>query len=384
MGASFIPFARPRMSGKEAQNVFNCLKSGWLSTGPMCAELESKFETMLGVKAVATSSATSGFQTLFMALDLKPGDEVIFPVLTFSSPLMVAYQMGLKPVVVDVEPENLFMCPNEVEKHITEKTRAIVLTHLGGAAANMTSYKWLAMKNDLYLIEDAAHALPSAYPGNYDYLVGADPKVTATVYSFYATKTMTTGEGGMVATHNEELARKCKQIRLHGMNANVRDRNVGASANGWFYDIERPGIKANLPDVLAAIGLAQFETLFQARKKREDIARAYVKAFDPSMVTYQTAEYAAHSWHLFIVRFNTEEMRDAFREYMREAKIGCSLHFIPMHYHSFWREYLGKKEGDYPIAEDAYKRMISLPIYSSLTAKQVKYICDTIKAFKGE
>jgi len=380
MNEPFLPFALPDIGDEEIAEVVDSLKSGWLTTGPKTKAFEKAFAEFLGngVDAIAVSSATAGLHLALEAVGVGPGDEVITSPYTFTATAEVVRYLGADPVFVDIDPATLNLSPEKIERAVTSRTRAIIPVHLAGLACDMDPILEVARKHDLKIVEDAAHAFPSTYKGK---LIGTLP-TDATVYSFYATKTITTGEGGMVVSANPEIIARCKTMRLHGISRDVFDRYTSKKPS-WFYEVVEPGFKYNMTDVAASMGIHQLKKAWAFREKRASIASAYAEAFKDLPVIYPALapEGETHAWHLFILRLADQApvSRDRFIEKMAEKGIGTSVHFIPLHLHPYWRERYALKSEDYPNATKAFEAAVSLPIYTRMTAEDIQRVIHTVR-----
>jgi dTDP-4-amino-4,6-dideoxygalactose transaminase len=378
---NFMPFALPDIGQEEINEVVDSLQSGWLTTGPKSRKFEKDFANYLGgnIQALAVSSATAGLHLALEAVGIKPGDEVITTTYTFTSTAEVIRYLGAHPVFVDIDPQTLNINTNLIEKAITPHTKAIIPVHIAGLPCNMNSVLSLAQRYNLKVIEDAAHAFPVRYQNKYVGTLSSD----VAVFSFYATKTITTGEGGMVVTANPEIAKRCSIMRLHGIDRDAFDRYTSEKPS-WYYEIVAPGFKYNMTDIAASIGIHQLKKAHAFKEKRTAIAKRYAEAFKDLPVTLpvmpQTKE--DHAWHLFILRLteNAPLSRNEFIQKMSEAGIGCSVHFIPLHMHPYWQKTYQLREEDYPIATRAYKGAVSLPIYTKMTDKDVDKVIKTVRS----
>lgn len=381
--SDFIPFALPDIGQEEIDAVVNCMKSGWLTTGSVAKQFESDFASYLGgnVEAVAVNSATAGLLLAMEALGVGEGDEVIVPTYTFSATAMVAVHLGAKPVMVDVQKDTLNIDPAEIEKAITPKTKGIVVVHFAGLACDMEAINVIAKKHGLFVIEDAAHSFPTYYK---DKLIG-DRTSDATVFSFYATKTITTGEGGMLVSSNPKVIERAKIMRLHGISRDAFDRYTSKEVK-WRYEIVAPGYKCNLTDLAAAIGIEQLKKADAFRGRRTEIAYLYNEEFKdlPIILPTDSKNRRDHAWHLYVIRVRPDfaKARDQIiEEYAREG-VRTSVHFIPLHLHPYYQEVWGYQQGNFPVAEEAFSSAISLPIYTKMTDLEVaKVINTTIKLF---
>lgn len=383
MPDKFIPFALPEIGDEEIDAVVTCLKSGWLTTGPCAKQFEEDFASYIdpSTNAIAVNSATMGLLLALESFGVGPGDEVIVPTYTFSATAMMAVHLGAKPVLVDVEEGSLNIDPTKLEAAITDKTKAIIPVHFAGLACDMDTINTIAKKHGIKVLEDAAHALPATYKGK---TIGAGTS-DATIYSFYATKTITCGEGGMMVTRSDELAKRWRVMRLHGISRDAFDRYT-APGSKWYYEIVAPGSKCNLTDLAASIGIEQLKKCSKFQARRQHIAEIYLDAFKdlPLKLPLSAPAGDLHAWHLFVVRLaNTETTREEFIAKMTDAGIGCSVHFIPLHLHPYYRETLGYKSGDLPVAEYAFERAISLPIYTKMTDEEVARVVKAVRAVFG-
>ena len=375
MNNDFLPFALPDIGEEEINAVVNCMESGWMTTGPNAKLFEENFATFLGgeVEAVAVNSATMGLQLALEALGIGAGDEVITTPYTFSATAMSVVHAGAKPVFVDINPRTLNIDVTKIEAAITEKTKAIIPVHFAGLACDMTEIWDIAERYNLRIIEDAAHSLPATYKGQ---LIG-NKTSDATIYSFYATKTITTGEGGMIVTQHPEVAARCRIMRLHGISRDVFDRYT-AKGSKWYYEITAAGYKCNLTDIAASIGVEQLKKANKFMERRAAIAERYLEAFAdlPVVLPANSAENDIHSWHLFVLQM---EERERFIAKMDEANIGTSVHFIPLHHHPFWQQYLGVTEDSFPTATAAHKKTVSLPIYTKMSFADVERVIAAVR-----
>jgi dTDP-4-amino-4,6-dideoxygalactose transaminase len=335
-----------------------------------------------GLEAIAVNSATAGLHLALEALGIRAGDEVIVPVHTFTATAEVVSYLGARPVFVDVAPEALTIEVDRVAAAVTERTRAIIPVHYGGLACRMQPLIALARRKGIAIVEDAAHALPTTAGGQLIGTLGTD----ATVFSFYATKTVTTGEGGMVVTHKRQIAERVRIMRLHGINRDVFDRYHGRGS-GWHYEVVAPGYKYNLTDLAAAIGLHQLARAWAMHARRAEIAAAYDAAFADLPVTLPAGPDAGdvHAWHLYPLQLRDDAAmdRDRFIDGMRARGVGCSVHYVPLHLHPFWRDNFALSPAEFPVSTDAYRRLVSLPIYSKMGPTQVQRVIDGVRALLG-
>ncbi|MBL0094325.1 MAG: DegT/DnrJ/EryC1/StrS family aminotransferase [Piscinibacter sp.] len=369
----FLPFALPDIGEAEIAEVVDTLRSGWVTTGPKTRRFEEDFAAYLGapgLHALAVNSATAGLHLALEALGIGPGDEVITTTHTFTATAEVVRYLGADVVLVDIDPTTLCIDVDAVERAITPRTKAVVPVHYGGLAADMGRLLALARRHGLRVVEDAAHALPSTCGGR---LVGT-LESDATVFSFYANKTITTGEGGMVVTRDDELASRVKVMRLHGISRDAFDRFT-AKVPSWYYEIVAPGFKYNLTDIASAMGIHQLRRANEFQRCRQAIAHAYDQALAglPLLRPPHPVVGDLHSWHLYVVRLTDEARlsRDSFIEKLFAAGIGCSVHYIPLHLQPYWRDRYGLRAEQFPHSQHAYERMVSLPMYSRMTEADV-------------
>ncbi|MCW7541788.1 DegT/DnrJ/EryC1/StrS aminotransferase family protein [Aquabacterium sp. A7-Y] len=383
----FLPFALPEIGEEEIAEVVDTLRSGWITTGPKAKRFEAAFVDFLGgaatgLEGIAINSATAGLHLALEALGIGPGDEVITTTYTFTATAEVVRYLGADVVLVDIDPATLNIDPRAVEAAITPRTRAIVPVHYAGLAADMTALLALARRHGLRVVEDAAHALPTTLQGQLVGTLGSD----ATVFSFYANKTITTGEGGMLVTRDPELAQRARVMRLHGMNRDAFDRFT-AKVPSWYYEIVAPGFKYNLTDIAAALGLHQLQRAEGFQRRRTEIARRYREAFAdlPLLLPPEPAAGDLHAWHLYVVRLadGAPVSRDAMIEQLFEAGIGCSVHYIPLHLHPYWRDRYDLKPEQFPHSQRAYERSLSLPLYTRMCDADVERVVQAVRRILG-
>ncbi|OYU27787.1 MAG: UDP-4-amino-4,6-dideoxy-N-acetyl-beta-L-altrosamine transaminase [Burkholderiales bacterium PBB2] len=377
----FLPFALPEIGEDEIHEVVDTLRSGWVTTGPKAKRFEQDFAAFLGepeIECIAVNSATAGLHLALEAMGIGPGDEVITTTHTFTATAEVVRYLGADVVLVDIDPATLNIDPRLVEAAITPRTRCIIPVHYAGLAVDMIAILDIARKHGLRVLEDAAHALPTTLEKELIGTMGSD----ATVFSFYANKTMTTGEGGMLVTRNAELAKRAKVMRLHGMNRDAFDRFT-AKVPSWYYEIVAPGFKYNLTDIAAALGIHQLKRIQAFQARREQIAAAYNEAFAdlPLILPPQAVEGDVHSWHLYVLRLSDAAKieRDAFIEAMFAAGIGCSVHYIPLHLQPYWRDRYGLTPEQFPHAQKAYERSFSIPLYTAMSDADVQRVIAAVR-----
>jgi len=378
----FLPFALPEIGEEEIAEVVDTLRSGWVTTGPKAKRFEEDFAEFLGdakVQALAVNSATAGLHLALEALGIGPGDEVITTTHTFTATAEVARYLGADVVLVDIDPNTLCVDPSLVEAAITPRTKAILPVHYAGLAADMPALLAIAKRHGLKVVEDAAHALPTTCNGR---LIGTlDSDVT--VFSFYANKTITTGEGGMVVTRDPALAQRMRTMRLHGMSRDAFDRFT-AKVPSWYYEIVAPGFKYNLTDIAAALGIHQLRRARAFHRRREQLAALYDEGLAalPVITPPRPKAGDSHAWHLYVLQLADEAglERDALIEHLFAAGIGCSVHYIPLHLQPYWRDRYALRPEQFPHSDRAYRRMLSLPLYTRMSDADVQRVVDAVRA----
>jgi len=373
----FIPFARPDIDDDEIREVTEALRSGWVTTGPKTKEFERQFADAVGAKhAIALNSCTAALHLSLEAAGVRAGDEVITTPYTFAASAEVIRYFDARPVLVDVDAETLNINPDLIEPAVTAKTKAIIPVHIAGVASDLDPILDVARRHRLAVVEDAAHSFPTRYKGR---LVGGIGDLTC--FSFYATKTITTGEGGMITTNDEALAERCRIMSLHGISKDAWKRYTAEGS--WYYEIIAPGFKYNMTDISAALGLAQLRKADRMYRRRQEIAVRYNEAFaemDELQVPTVPA-YSTHSWHLYMLRLHLDRLsidRAAFVEQLRQRNIGVSVHFIPLHIHPYYREEYGYVPENFPVAYREYMREISLPVYSTMSDDEVDSVIGAV------
>jgi dTDP-4-amino-4,6-dideoxygalactose transaminase len=375
---NFLPFALPDIDQREIDAVSEVVASGWLTTGAKTAEFERRFAEHLGVKhAVAVNSATAAMHLALEAIGIQRGDEVITSPFTFAATAEVVRYFDAKPVFVDICRDTLNIDPAQIEAAVTENTKAIIPVHVAGQSADLDVIHTIAKRHNLRVIDDAAHALPTLYKGK---LVGGISDLTA--FSFYATKTLATGEGGMITTDNDAWADRCRVMRLHGMSRDAWKRY--SSEGNWRYEIVAPGYKYNLTDMASALGLVQLGKLETMTARRLEIARQFNEAFSthPSLEIPTISPDSTHAYHLYILRLNLDRLtvdRAAFMNELRQRNIGASVHWIPLHMHPYYMQTYGYHEQDFPVAAQEGMRVISLPIYSKMSNQDVDDVISAVQ-----
>ncbi len=380
MEVKFLPFALPDIGEEEINEVVDSLRSGWLTTGPKTKAFEKEFSSFLGegLEAIAVNSATAGLHLALEAVGVAPGDEVITTPYTFTSTAEVIRYLGADPVFVDIDENTLNIDPEAITRAITPRTKAIMPVHIAGLPCNMDPIIQTAQQHGLKIIEDAAHSFPATYKGK---MIGT-LKTDATVFSFYATKTITTGEGGMVVSTNRDILERCRVMRLHGISRDVFDRYTSTKP-AWFYEVIEPGFKYNMTDLAASMGIHQLKKAWTFRAKRAAIARQYNEAFRDLQLILpaQPPENEIHAWHLYVIRLKPEApvTRDLFIEKMAKQGIGTSVHFIPLHLHPYWSKRYDLKPDDFPTATSAFEKAVSLPIYTRMTEEDIQRVIRTVR-----
>jgi len=378
----FLPFALPEIGEEEIAEVVDTLRSGWVTTGPKARRFEEDFVEFLGdtrLQALAVNSATAGLHLALEALGIGPGDEVITTTHTFTATAEVARYLGADVVLVDIDPHTLCIDPTLVEAAITPRTKAILPVHYAGLAADMQSLLAIAKRHGLKVVEDAAHALPTTCGGR---LIGT-LESDVTVFSFYANKTITTGEGGMVVTRDPALAQRMRTMRLHGMSRDAFDRFT-AKVPSWYYEIVAPGFKYNLTDIAAALGIHQIRRARTFHRRREQLAALYDDGLRglPVITPPWPKDGDSHAWHLYVLQLAESATieRDALIERLFAAGIGCSVHYIPLHLQPYWRDRYSLRPEQFPNSDRAYRRMLSLPLYTRMSDSDVRRVVDAVRA----
>ena len=378
---AFLPFARPDIGDAEIEAVARAMRSGWVTTGPETRAFEQEFAAYLGggVQAVAVNSATAGLHLALEAIGVGPGDEVIAPTLTFTATVEVARYLGADVVLVDVDPVTLTIDPARIEAAITARTKAILPVHYGGLSCDMTALADIARRHGVQVVEDAAHALPATHRGT---RIGQLPSA-ATVFSFYANKTMTTGEGGMVVTRDEQLAARMRVMRLHGINRDAFDR-FQSRTPAWYYEIVAPGFKYNMTDMAGALGRVQLARLPAFLERRQQLAARYLSELKdlPLVLPADAPAGDTHAWHLFVLRLSDAATvtRDEVIERLSQAGIGTSVHYLPLHRQPYWRDRYGLTPEQFPLADKAYQRMFSIPLFTAMSDDEQARVIAALKA----
>jgi len=377
VGSKFLPFHTPEIGTEEIQSVVETLQSGWLTTGQKVKRFETDFAEYIGSQhAVAVNSGTAALHLALDAVGIQEGDEVIVPTMTFTATAEVVLYFKARPVLVDCEPDTFNIDPLDVERKITAKTKAIIPVHMAGQSCNMDRIMEIARRHKLKVIEDAAHALPTRFNGK---MIGTIGDVTC--FSFYVTKPIATGEGGMAVTDNPEWAERMRVMSLHGISKDAWKRYTNEGS--WFYEVLFPGYKYNLTDIAAALGIEQLKKCDRFWQARKQIAAAYDDGFAavPEIRRPVRMPNTQHAWHLYIIQLETERLRIDRGEFITALKdqgIGTSVHFIPLHLHPYYREAFGYKPEDFPTASRVFERIISLPIYPAMSEKSVQRVIAAV------
>ena len=376
----FLPFALPDIGEEEIAEVVDSLKSGWVTTGAKTKKFEQDFAEFVGenIDAVAVNSATAGLHLALEAIGIGLDDEVITTSYTFTATAEVIRYLGANPVFVDVDPITFNIDISKIESAITSRTKAIIPVHFAGLACDMDSIIDIAKRHNLKVIEDAAHALPARYKGN---LIGS-LQTDATVYSFYATKTITTGEGGMIVTRDRDIAKRCRVMRLHGISKDAFDR-YSSTKPAWHYEVVAPGYKYNMTDIAASMGIHQLRKAEGFQLRRQKLATFYDHELEglPIILPPHAPKGDLHAWHLYVIRLTDDVCvsRDDFIRQMADKGICCSVHFIPLHLHPYWRDTYALKPEDFPHALCSYEHAVSLPLYTKMTDADASRVVAAIK-----
>ena len=376
---TFFFFFSPLISEEEIQEVVDTLKSGWITVGPKTKAFQTEFKNYLGCRyAIAVNSCTAGLHLGLLAAGIREGDEVITSTNTFAATSEVILHTRAKPVFVDIDNKTLNIDTNNIEASITKKTKAIVPVHFGGHPCEMDQIIEIADRYNLFIMEDAAHALGASYKNK---KIGTIGDVTS--FSFYATKNLTTGEGGMITTNQKKLAAKMELQSMHGINNNAWKRY--SSEGTWYYEVVYPGFKYNMSDINAAIGLIQlkkFDTYQNLRKKYASIYNEEFKNLSAIEIP-TSADHVDHAWHLYVIKLNLDVLtinRDKFIRELFNRNIGASVHFIPMHLHPYYKITYGDQNGKFPVAEDIYRRVISIPLYQKMNLQDLDKVISSVKS----
>ena len=370
--SEFLAYALPMTSEEESRELIDTLESCWITTGPKTKLFEENFKKYIGAKhAIAVNSCTAGLHLSLKASNISTGDEVITTPLTFCATVNTIEHVGATPVLVDIDETTFNIDPDKIEEKITDKIKAIIPVHYAGQACEMDKINKIAEKHNLLVIEDAAHAIGTEYKGQ---KIGKNSYAAS--YSFYATKNLTTAEGGMIVTNNDNLAEEMRILSLHGISKDAWKRYT--SEGSWYYEVIQPGFKYNMTDLQSSLGLHQLEKIEHFNKIRTEYAAIYNEYFanNPDIITPKAAMYGKMVWHLYVIRL-TNVSRNLFIEKMKEYNIGTSVHFIPIHYHPYYKNTYGYTKGAFPITEKIFDQIVSLPLYPKMTLEDIKYVAKS-------
>lgn len=374
----FLPYNIPLIEEDDIAGVVDSLRSGWIAKGPKTMDFEQQFAEYVGAKyAVALNSCTAALHLALVAAGIGEGDEVLTTPMTFASSANVVIHTGAKPVLVDIDPITMNIDPKKIREKISPRTKGIIPVHIAGHPCELDEIMEIAREHNLFVLEDAAHAVYTQYKGKMIGSIG-----DATAFSFYATKNLVTGEGGMLTTNNEALYNKIRILSTHGMSRNAWNRY--AQAGSWYYEILEPGYKDNMSDIMAGLGLSQLAKLERMQGIRQELVEYYNAEFGKMSELEVPVEldYARHAWHLYIIKLNLDKLsidRGNFVEQLKEENIGTSVHFIPLHKHPYYRDTFGYKEGDFPVAEGVFERIISLPLYPKMSMQDASDVVEAVR-----
>jgi dTDP-4-amino-4,6-dideoxygalactose transaminase len=382
----FIPFSRPSIGDEEIAEVVDTLKNGWLTTGPKTKRFEEEFASFVGSNfAIAVNSATAGLHLALEALGVVEGDKVVTTTFTFTATAEVIRYLGADPILIDIDPSTYNMDVKQLERALKSNSaiKAIIPVHYAGQACNMSQILQLAEQFDVKIVEDAAHAFPTTSNGR---LVGTIGDIT--VFSFYANKTMTTGEGGMITTNDREKAERMRTMRLHGISRDVSDR-YWAEKPSWYYEVVAPGFKYNLTDVASSIGLHQLKKIRNLQAEREMYAKLYDRELRglPLVLPIKEQECDMHAWHLYALQIIEEDAkitRNEFVQRLYEKRIAASVHFIPLHMQPYWRDRYHLTDSQFPVATSVYKQILSLPLFAGMGEHLVMRVVKAVKEILRE
>jgi dTDP-4-amino-4,6-dideoxygalactose transaminase len=378
----FVPFQRPALGVEEEQAVLEVMRSGWLTTGSVAQRFEEEFAAYTGARhALALSSATAGLHLALEALGVGPGNAVLTTPYTFAATAEVVRYLGADPQFVDIDAATLNLDPAGLDAALKRseaagrRVAAVIPVHIAGLPCDMDGINQFSLRHGVPVVEDAAHAFPVRQAGRFVGTLG-----DAGVFSFYATKTITTGEGGMLVTDRDEIAARVRVMRLHGIDRDIWNRYTSPGVS-WKYDVVAPGYKYNLTDLAAAIGRVQLQKAQALLERRREIARRYLAAFTGLDFIAPPLDDREHAWHLFIIRVNEAKLsvdRDQFIEELARRGIGASVHFIPLHLMSYYRDRYGLAPQDFPIALECFRTAISLPLSAGLTDEEVDRVIAAV------
>ncbi len=373
-----IPFHRPHITEDEIAEVLESLRSGWLTMGPKTVSFEEKFREYIGSKnAVSMNSCTACLHLALKAIDLKRGDEVILPAVTFTATAEVVTYFGARPVLADIDEQTLNIDASKIEEMITKKTKAVIPVHYAGQPCDMDEICDLARLRHLSVIEDAAHAIPALYKGRRIGTIG-----DMTCFSFYATKSLTTGEGGMVTTENDDWAERMRSLRLHGISRDAWKRYTNEGS--WYYEVLDAGYKYNMTDIQASLGVAQLRKVDWMRERRSRIAEKYTEAFRfiEEVRTPFVKSDRESAWHLYVVALSLDALtidRNRFMDELKGMGVMSSVHFIPLYRHPYYRNTFNYSPTGFPVSERVYDRIVSLPIYPGMTDEEVSRVAESVE-----
>ena len=383
MANRFVPFHLPAIEDEEISAVVETLRSGWLTTGQKVRQFEEHFAAQVGAEyAVATNSCTAALHVALEALGVQEGDEIIVPTMTFAATAEVVAYFKATPVLLDCDPFTLNLDVAALSGKITRRTKAVIPVHIAGLPCDMQGILAAASSHGLAVVEDAAHAFPSSYRGQ---PIGSVGDITC--FSFYATKTLTTGEGGMATTNNQAWAERMRRMTLHGITKDAWKRY--SDSGSWYYEIGAPGYKYNLTDIAAAIGIEQLRKCQRLLEARRRIAAAYECGFAdlPELRLPSAGAEAEHSWHLYVIQLELNRLRITRNDFIQALKkygVGASVHFIPLHLHPYYRTRYGFTPDDFPIASSVFERIMSLPIYPRMTETDIEHVIESVRTIVAE
>jgi perosamine synthetase len=386
--ADYLPFARPSITKREKEAVLGVLDSGWLTTGPVSRQFEERFADTVGSRhAIALNSATAALHLALEAMGVGPDDEVIVPTWTFAASAEVVAYRGARPILVDVDAATLNATPETILAAVTPRTKAVIVVHIAGRPIEIERLVELLEPLGIGIVEDAAHAFPSRVGGPDGRFAGTFGTVGA--YSFYATKTITTGEGGMLVTDDAAIADRARLMSLHGISRTAWNRY--AASGSWYYEIEDVGFKYNMTDMAAALGLVQLDRAAELLEARRDLARRYTARLRESRVPDlieipPDAPDGSHAWHLYVIRLALGALRidrGQVIEGLKELGIGTSVHFIPLHLHPYYRRQWRYRPEDCPVATAEYERVISLPLWPGMSGDDIDRVVSGLEAILG-
>jgi UDP-4-amino-4,6-dideoxy-N-acetyl-beta-L-altrosamine transaminase len=376
--SNFLPFYLPTIEQEEINEVIDTLKSDWITTGPKTHRFEEMFREYIGCKhAIALNSCTAGLHLALVAAGIGEGDEVITSPFTFAATANVIVHQGARPVFVDIRRDTYNIDAEQIEAAISDKTKVIMPVHYAGQPCEMDEIMAIAKKYNLLVVEDAAHAFSATYKGK---KIGTIGDITS--FSFYATKTITTAEGGMITTDDDELAEKTRLLSLHGISHDAWKRY--SSEGSWYYEILYPGYKYNMTDIQASMGIQQLKKVDKLQEARKGIAKLYTSTFKdtPEITEPYVGEEVEHTWHLYPILINTDLLkidRNRFIDALKAENIGTSVHFIPVHLHPYYCKQFGFKRGDFPESEYVYDHITSLPLFPRMTEADARDVIAAVK-----